>query len=886
VNSQDAAYLADSHPTLAARIEAAAREANLPQLAAVAVQFALLLGLMQVFHLEYNTVRLLLGVALVGFVVHHILPMAWRLPFFALLSLGSLALVVMPMNAMRLAGVGVVLIAICHLPIRFAYRLVLLVATAAVLVLGRAAWLPLPGYEVVWPILGSMFMFRLIVYLYDLRNGTAPFGLWRSVAYFFMLPNVCFPMYPLVDYQTLNRTYFNEPVPWRMYQLGIKWMLRGIIHLVLYRFIAQNLTVGADQVSDAAGLMRYMVTTYLLYLQISGQFHLIVGVLHMFGFNLPETHHNYLLSASFTDFWRRINIYWKDFILKIFFNPVYFRIKHWGPTAAMTVATVVAFFFTWLLHSYQWFWIRGTFPVTWQDAVFWGVLALLVLLNALYEQRYGRRRILKGKRQSFASRAGVALRTVGTFCVIVTLWCLWTFQGSFGEWLLFMGNFARINLQTAALIVAGLAGLGLAGALFGDTEREYSAGPRLKAGKNPGQPEFAFWRSAAAYTSLIMLILGAAAFSERLPLGETTGEILSELKRQRLGLQDRAERDQGYYEDLTNTRNYNLALWALYNRRPVGGDWVPISETEAGRSVPDEFQQLELVASKRIKYFGAMLSTNRWAMRDREYELKKPPGVFRAALLGTSITMGLGVGDDQTYENVLEDRLNRDHAGGAYERFELLNFAVPGFGPSQKLWTFDRALQFEPNAVIWEVHPTELERLVHHLSRIIRAGVPIPYTDLKQVLEAEELTSGVGTRAKLWQKAPDVLASIWRHVLSECERRGIALHIVLMPRVEDLRQDEASFAQLAGVAEEVGLSVIDLTKVYGPGDHSKLRIAAWDDHPNVAGHRILAAALYDALRRAPAWQAAMGGNHAGQTASHAAQPTPPDTDISQPSSKE
>ena len=141
-----------------------------------------------------------------------------------------------------------------------------------------------------------------------------------------------------------------------------------------------------------ADLVRYMVTTFLLYLQISGQFHIIIGLLHLFGFNLPETHHNYLLSSSFTDFWRRINIYWKDFIQKVFFNPVYFRVKHWGPTAAMTVATLVAFFFTWLLHSYQWFWIRGTFPMTWQDAVFWGVLAVLVLVNVLYEQRYGRSR--------------------------------------------------------------------------------------------------------------------------------------------------------------------------------------------------------------------------------------------------------------------------------------------------------------------------------------------------------------------------------------------------------------------------------------------------------------------------------------------------------------
>ncbi len=63
---------------------------------------------------------------------------------------------------------------------------------------------------------------------------------------------------------------------------------------------------------------------------MSGQFHIIVGMLHLFGFNLPETHHSYFLASSFTDFWRRINIYWKDFMMKIFFYPAYFALSKRG----------------------------------------------------------------------------------------------------------------------------------------------------------------------------------------------------------------------------------------------------------------------------------------------------------------------------------------------------------------------------------------------------------------------------------------------------------------------------------------------------------------------------------------------------------------------------
>ena len=37
------------------------------------------------------------------------------------------------------------------------------------------------------------------------------------------------------------------------------------------------------------------------------------------------------------------------------------------------------FVLTWFLHSYQWFWLRGGFPMTPQDVFFWGILGALVV---------------------------------------------------------------------------------------------------------------------------------------------------------------------------------------------------------------------------------------------------------------------------------------------------------------------------------------------------------------------------------------------------------------------------------------------------------------------------------------------------------------------------
>ena len=147
-----------------------------------------------------------------------------------------------------------------------------------------------------------------------------------------------------------------------------------MLHLILYRFVYLHLAGDPTELETLGDLVQFLLATFLLYLRVSGQFHLCIGMLYLFGFRLPETHHLYYLAESFTDFWRRINIYWKDFMMKLVYYPSYFQLRRWGDKTALVVATIVVFLGTWLLHSYQWFWLRGGFPLEPQDALFWGIL--------------------------------------------------------------------------------------------------------------------------------------------------------------------------------------------------------------------------------------------------------------------------------------------------------------------------------------------------------------------------------------------------------------------------------------------------------------------------------------------------------------------------------
>jgi len=803
------------------------------RLLGLTAQLGLALLLVRQFQLESRTLFHVAALAAVGFVVHALLPLRYRLPFFACLSLASVWVAFSVRDGMWLLAVGIALIGVCHLPVRFGIRIALLVAAGAALAALRARWLPLsaPWQPGVWPILGSMFMFRLALYLHALRHDERKPTVARTFAYFFMLPNVCFPLFPVVDYTTFARTHYDAD-PYTTYQTGITWIARGIVHLLLYRLVYAHVTGDPTQVADLGDLTQYVLSTFLLYLRISGQFHLIVGMLHLFGFRLPETHRLYYLASSFTDFWRRINIYWKDFMMKLVYYPSFFRLRRWGGTVALVGATLIVFVLTWLLHSYQWFWILGTFPVTRQDMLFWGVLGVLVLANALYEARHGRKRTLGKKRWS----AALAVRTVGTFCTICVLWSLWSTE-SIAEWVAMWRAAARADARDV-LLLAGLLGGGLAIA-----GRNWDAPALRRDATTP------FYRQPAVRTTamlLALLVLGEPAVYDR--LGASAAAVVASLQRNTLNPREEALRHKGYYEQLDAAPRFEAQLWQEDAKKPA--DFVPFGRTKVHHRSKD-FLRSRLAPSTSITYLGKPFTTNRWAMRDRDYELAKPPNTVRVAMLGPSHVMGAGVGDGETFEAVLEARLNREGPGAPDRAYELLNFSGTNYSLPQEMTMLDeRAFAFQPDIVVVTAYTRMRNPLAPHLAGVLRRQIPVPYAGLDSILRR----GGADRRLPLRELAgrirvltDDIQAWTLRRIADECRRRGaVPVLIVLDNPGENYQQP----AHAMRTAADAGFLVLDLHDVYGPGDqHPTLWATEWDHHPNAEGHRRIADRLFDEFRR-------------------------------------
>jgi D-alanyl-lipoteichoic acid acyltransferase DltB (MBOAT superfamily) len=395
--------------------EACRRE--LRQLLPILAHLGLLLAVFKVFRVEGRAFQMLVTFALAALPVHYVLPYRWKKPCFVAVSIAGLAWVFGIATALYVLLLAVLLIGVCYLPVAWKVRATALAAVGIGLALLRPESFARGIPDVVWPVLASMFMFRMILYLYELKHAKKREPLIDTLGYFFLLPNYCFLHFPVVDYRTMQRGYFARDIH-AIQRSGLQMMFRGTTHLLLYRLVYHELLIPAEEVHNIVSLAGYLVCNYLLYLRVSGQFHMACGMLHLFGYQLPETHHHYLLASGFTDYWRRINIYWKDFMVRIVFNPIVFRLKRRPQPLALAVATTAVFLTTWLLHAYQSYWLRGTWGFSVPDALFWGVLGVLVLVGVQLDARRSRR-----QSQPLAIRT---VQTVGTFATIALLWSLWS----------------------------------------------------------------------------------------------------------------------------------------------------------------------------------------------------------------------------------------------------------------------------------------------------------------------------------------------------------------------------------------------------------------------------------------------------------------------------
>lgn len=827
---------------------------------AILAQLALISLLARRFDLETPVFQEILILSTVGFAVHAGLPMRWRQPFFLLLSVFGIVWVFgFQPDGLRhsawLFGIGLALLGICHLPLSFWVRVGLLLLVGGGIALVRNGKFTSPVPNAVWPILGSMFMFRLATYMYDTKHDRTLAGFGRSVSYFFLLPNICFPLFPVIDFKTYVRNYYKGDA-YQGYQRGVVWIARGCIQLIFYRWVYREFLVSLEEVTGLLSLGHFMLATYLLYLNVSGTFHIIIGLLNLFGYFLPETHHLYYLASSFNDYWRRINIYWKDFMMKIFYYPAFFRLKKLGPMVAMVLATMVVFLMTWFLHSYQWFWLRGKFPVRMQDGIFWGALGLVVVVNALWEAKKGRQRSLKKKTMSFVGALRLCLRTVATFTTICVLWSIWN-SSSVSSWTHAVDTALRAAADDWKGWLAAPAfwwgTVALAATVCAVAWLVARKGDELAR----GVPGLRFGPSAGLTLATLIVLLGVVHDPIRkgiFPAGMSLA--MAELTERKLNKHDLEQMERGYYEDLLDVNSFNPELWNVLQKQPA--DWRKLDLRRNTR----DFLGWELLPGATGDFKGEALTTNQFGFRDQEYAREKPEGTYRIAMLGSSYVMGSGVADGICFEAQLEQRLNAGNTGGGpYDHYEILNCAVGGYSVPQQLQVLQqKALPLEPDAIFFIAHANDGRRTVTHLVNMVTQGYEIPFPFLQDALREAGVDSFSEVREAelaLQPVAGRLLIWLYGELGRMCRERGVLPVFLFLPRIKEFAEPEAVERQIRW-AEDAGFLTINLDGIWENQFLEGLWVAEYDLHPNDPGHKLITEWMYQGLLENAAVSQALG----------------------------
>ena len=277
------------------------------------------------------------------FIVHSLTKPAYKPIVFLGSFVGTLYLFLGTYDASILLILGLLIFWVCHLPINLNIRKLLVLGIGIILALAKMGFFPFPLSSHGLTVIAAMFMFRVIVYLHELKHQKEPASIWHRLNYFFLLPNIIFPLFPIVDYPTYLKTYYNKKAS-SIYQSGINLIVWSLVCLLVYRWLYYFVVPDITNINGIGEVSIYIISTYLTVIRLVGIFSLSVGILRLFGYNLPDIFNYMFFASSFLDLFRRINIYWKHFLMKICFYPIYIKVRKFSPSYALPLSMLLTFF--------------------------------------------------------------------------------------------------------------------------------------------------------------------------------------------------------------------------------------------------------------------------------------------------------------------------------------------------------------------------------------------------------------------------------------------------------------------------------------------------------------------------------------------------------------
>jgi lysophospholipase L1-like esterase len=301
---------------------------------------------------------------------------------------------------------------------------------------------------------------------------------------------------------------------------------------------------------------------------------------------------------------------------------------------------------------------------------------------------------------------------------------------------------------------------------------------------------------------------------------------------------------------------------------------LPKDEATLLRAHPGSPRLVRLEPGASARFTGVPVRANRFGYRGPDWEVAKPTGAFRIALLGDSQTFGYGVREDDAYPASLERALRGRDPGRAWE---VLNFAMIGFNTAQEAEACSLdALGFEPDLVILAFFPNDVDPPVRPVDVAARPAAPTgagtpdargawsarrwlgtlrtpQFLRTRGAALARRLGVRVETatsryaalyaaRGPAWRSCEDAL----RAARGACAARGARFAVVVLPFIVSLDETHpmtAAHRQVDAFCRAEAIPCLDLLPAFLGHSAARLSVSPVNNHMNAEGNRIAADAI-------------------------------------------
>lgn len=261
---------------------------------------------------------------------------------------------------------------------------------------------------------------------------------------------------------------------------------------------------------------------------------------------------------------------------------------------------------------------------------------------------------------------------------------------------------------------------------------------------------------------------------------------------------------------------------------------------------------------------NAPIRTNSLGLRTAEVTQPKPADVVRIVALGDSVTFGWGLRAEDAYPSQLAGLLATLHPE---RRYEVINAGVSGYGTWQELrWLEDSGLALQPDIVVVQVHLNDAADnlwgsigvtageswLMRHslLVRLVQRVLARPVPANAQPCAADWK---VGTEQVCWDSSKTLLDAL-RNTATGAGARVVLLPAPMRWQVETNVRDARAWVTAAqyqnvlrAYAQQNGWLFADPLPAFVQAAAGGQSLFVDVGHPNEAGQRLLAQAVYSAI---------------------------------------